>query len=228
MQKLFKLVFLLSFLNGFSQEAPDFEAVDSLYREDQFYFGITYNILGNKPTGISQNSFSAGVNLGFLRDIPINKKRTIAIAPGLGFSFKNYKQNLIIQDSIGVRKYSIIGEDVSFDKNKLGLYFVDVPIEFRWRTSTYESHKFWRVYTGVKLSYLLLSKSRYIAPDINYKVNNNPDINKFQYGAYVAAGWNSWNFYAYYGFQNMFKTGTLNNKPIEIQTLSVGLMFYIL
>jgi hypothetical protein len=228
MQKLFKIVFLLSFLNGFSQETPDFDAVDSLYREDQFYFGITYNILNKRPDGVSQNSFSAGVNLGFLRDFPINKKRTIAIAPGLGFAFKNYKQNLVIEENNGDINYSLIPPNISFDKNKLGMYFVEMPIEFRWRSSTYDSHKFWRVYTGVKLSYLVYSKSRFIADDYNYKVVNNPDINKFQYGAYIATGWNSWNFYAYYGFQDMFKKGTLSGEPIDINTLNLGLIFYIL
>ncbi|WP_300568840.1 porin family protein [Flavobacterium sp.] len=228
MQKLFQLLFLLSFLNGFSQEKPDFEAVDSLYREDQFYFGITYNILNHKPEGVSQNSFSAGVDLGFLRDFPINKKRTVAIAPGLGLSYKNYKQNLIIQEDNGVINYSTIATDAPFDKNKLAMCFVEMPIEFRWRTSTYDSHKFWRVYSGVKLSYMFYNKSRYIATDIDYKVSNNPDLNKFQYGAYVATGWNSWNFYAYYGFQNMFKEGTLNGKPLDMSTLNIGLMFYIL
>lgn len=230
MQKLFKILLLLSFLNGFSQqqEVPNFEAIDSLYREDQFYFGVTYNILNKKPYGVSQNSFSTGLDLGFLRDFPINKKRTIAIAPGLGFSFNNYKQNLVIQEIDGGRSYSTIVPNATFDKNKLTLCFVDVPIEFRWRTSTYESHKFWRIYSGVKFSYLVLSKSKYKDEDVNYRVFNNSDINKFQYGAYIATGWNQWNFYAYYGLQNIFKKGTLNGNAIEMKTLNLGLMFYIL
>ncbi|MGH2665891.1 porin family protein [Flavobacterium sp.] len=228
MKNLFKVVFLLSFFTVFSQEVPNFEAVDSLYREDQFYFGVTYNILSSKPKEVSQNSFSTGLYLGFLRDFPINKKRTFAIAPGLGFSFKNYKQNLVIQENQGVMEYSTIPAGVPFDKNKLAMYFVEVPVEFRWRTSTYESHKFWRIYAGFKMSYLLASQSRYKATGIDYKVNNNPDIVKLQYGAYISAGWNQWNFYTYYGFDNMFEKGTLNGNPIKMNTLNFGLMFYIL
>ncbi|MDZ4331309.1 MAG: PorT family protein, partial [Flavobacterium sp.] len=51
---------LLSVLNVFSQEnattenAPEIK-VDSLYREDQFYFAITYNTLMNKPSGVTQS-----------------------------------------------------------------------------------------------------------------------------------------------------------------------------
>ncbi|AGN89432.1 hypothetical protein [Flavobacterium phage 6H] len=85
MQKLFNVVLLLFCLNVFSQEELNFSAIDSLYREDQFYFGVTYNILNLKPIDVSQNSFSTGLNLGFLRDFPINKMRTFAVAPGFGF-----------------------------------------------------------------------------------------------------------------------------------------------
>ena len=228
MQKIFIFLLLLSCMNVFSQEEPNFAAIDSLYREDQFYCGITYNILKNAPKDVSQNSFSTGLNFGFLRDFPINKKRTFAIAPGLGFSYSNYKQNLIIEDMNEKISYRTIISGDSYDKNKFALYFVDLPIEFRWRTSTYESHKFWRIYTGVKLSYLLLGQSRYISSTENFKINNNPDFNKFQYGAYISAGYNSWNLHAYYGLQNIFKNGSLNEQPLGMKTLNIGLMFYIL
>ncbi|ENA1748493.1 PorT family protein [Flavobacterium psychrophilum] len=228
MQKLFNVVLLLFCLNVFSQAELNFSAIDSLYREDQFYFGVTYNILNLKPIDVSQNSFSTGLNLGFLRDFPINKMRTFAVAPGLGFSYSNYKENLRVDDFGGSINYSVIPSGVSYEKNKLALYFVDLPVEFRWRTSTFESHKFWRVYAGFKLSYLFLSQSRYVDGEKNIKINNNPDVNKIHYGAYLSAGYNSWNLYAYYGLNNMFKSGALSRDPIELSTLNVGLMFYIL
>lgn len=228
MRFLFKSIIFLTFLNSFSQEIPNFSEIDSLYREDQFYLNLTYNILRDKSVGISQNSLSSGVNFGFLRDFPINKSRTVSFAPGLGLSFNNYKQNLIIQDNNTSFQYNLIEPNFPYSKNKLTMYFVDLPIEFRWRTSTYESHKFWRIYTGVKFSYLLNSSSKFISPNQNYKVFNNPDINKFQYGVYLTSGWNSWNIYAYYGLQNIFKNGTLNNQSLKLNTLNIGLMFYIL
>ena len=228
MKKNLQILFLVTFSSLFSQEKPNFEALDSLYREDQFYFNVSYNILRNKPYSISQNSLSSGINFGFLRDFPINKKRTFAIAPGLGLSFNNYKQNLIIEEKDNSVNYSVIPFESAYDKNKLGLYFVDVPIEFRWRTSTPETHKFWRIYGGVKFSYLLYSRSKYIAEGKNFKVDNNPDLNRFQSGVYLSAGNNSINFYVYYGLQNIFKKAILNDSPVEMRTLNLGLMFYIL
>ena len=141
---------LLPFTAVFSQENTTTQdtvivKVDSLYREDQFYFAITYNTLMNKPSGVSQSKFSSGLSAGFLRDMPINKKRTVAIASGIGFSYNNYNQNLAISSPAGTPIYTIIDSDIAYDKNKFSMLSVDVPLEFRWRTSTYESHKFWRI-----------------------------------------------------------------------------------
>ena len=41
-------------------------------------------------------------------------------------------------------------EDSYYEQHSIGF-----PIEFRWRTSTPYSHKFWRIYTGVKPTYTL-------------------------------------------------------------------------
>ena len=224
---LYFIVFL--FLHTlYAQETPNFTEIDSLYREDQFYVGITYNILTNRPIGVAQNSFSSGVHLGILRDFPINKNRTVAIASGIGFSINNYKHNLITQKNNNTINYSIPNANINLDKNNLALYFVDMPLEIRWRNSTPESHIFWRIYTGIKLSYLVLNNSKSITQNQTYKVSNNPDFNKFQYGAYIAAGRNTWNFYGYYGFQDVYKKGTLNGQSIKMNTINLGLMFYIL
>ena len=56
----------------FGQNAAlDTISVDDKYREDQFYVAITYNLLGNKPNDVSQNGFSSGFHIGFIRDMPI-------------------------------------------------------------------------------------------------------------------------------------------------------------
>ena len=36
------------------------ETLDSLYREDQIYFGVTYNTLFNTPKAFTQTNFSPG------------------------------------------------------------------------------------------------------------------------------------------------------------------------
>jgi hypothetical protein len=221
MRLLFSCFFLVSFLNVFSQQEtkPKIEPIvkiDSLYREDQFYTTITYNLFSNIPADLKQNKFSLGISAGFLRDMPINKNRTFAIAAGLGLSYQNFFQNLNIDYN-------------EFVSNRYRQYLVDVPIEFRWRNSTFDSYKFWRVYLGVKLSYAFATKSVLDNGETTYKISNDPNINKFQYGPYLSAGYNTWNLYIYYGLNPLFKSvKTLSGEDLNIRTINAGLIFYIL
>ncbi|WP_369813944.1 porin family protein [Flavobacterium sp. KJJ] len=234
MRLLFSCLFLVSFFNVFAQEEtkPKIEPIvkiDSLYREDQFYFTVTYNLLAQIPKGFKQDKFSAGLSAGFLRDMPINKKRTVAVATGLGLSYQNFFQNITIsKDQAGAIIYGV-NDYNEFVSNKYRQYLVDVPIEFRWRNSTFDSYKFWRIYGGVKLSYVISSKSLLNDGETTYKIVNNPDINKFQYGAYISAGYNTWNVYMYYGLNPLFKdVKTVSGEKLDVTTMNIGLIFYIL
>lgn len=229
MLKAFKILFLLVSLNVFAQDiAPisPFQKIDSLYREDQFYFGVTYNQFNKIPVGFSQNGISTGIDFGFLRDMPINKKRTYAVAIGFGFSYNKWHNNLKTSKTLGVLNYEIVDKN-SFNRNKNEQVFLDIPIEFRWRNSTPESHKFWRIYAGFKLRYLIFDKSKYIGSE-TIKILNNSDYNKIQYGPYIAFGFNTWNLTAYYGLKPVYKSAKTANQSLEMNSVNIGLMFYIL
>lgn len=215
-----------------AQVKTDSLAPDPFYREDQFYASISYNLIQNKADQYSQNSFSTGLTVGFLRDIPVNKARTHAIAIGLGYSYNNIKHNLFVYENSTrgetARGYEVVGED-TFDKNKLVLHYLELPIELRWRNSTPYSHKFWRVYAGFKISYLINDRSYMESSDGRVWVRHNPDLNKLVYGAYVSAGWNTWNFYFYYGFAPIYKDAYTNKgEKVNLSSLNLGLIFYIL
>ncbi|MBP8156479.1 MAG: PorT family protein [Leadbetterella sp.] len=232
--RLFLCCFLFFLvLPVFSQEKANTEnapkvKIDSLYREDQFYFSFTLNTLQNKPAGLTQDKFSSGFSAGFLRDMPINKKRTFAIAPGLGFTYNNYNENLAIAASNDIPVYAIIDPLTKYDKNKFSQFLVDVPVEFRWRSSTFESHKFWRIYGGFKMSYLIYDKSVYQDGQGKIVVTNNKDFTKFLYGAYIASGYNSINVYAYYGLNSLFNSAKTTTESIDMNSLNIGVIFYIL
>jgi len=234
MRIIYNCLFLLTCFYSFAQneikpEIKPLVKIDSLYREDQFYFSITYNMFTDVPDNFKQNKFSLGLSGGFLRDMPLNKTRTVAIAAGLGLSYQNYYQNInISQDANGALIYGVnsYGEFVS---NRYRQYSVELPIEFRWRNSTFESSKFWRLYAGIKMSYVFSNSSILDDGEKTYKINNNPDINKFQYGPYLSAGYNTWNLYVYYGLNPLFKSATtLSGEKLNVRTLNAGLIFYIL
>lgn len=205
--------------------------IDSLYKEDQFYLGLTYNLLGNKPTDINQSQISLGFHFGFIKDMPINKNRNVSIGVGLGYSTNSFNNNLFVNEAEnGMSTYQVIDDDIGdYSKNKLAQHLIELPIEFRWRTSTPERYKFWRIYTGFKLGYLLSSTTKFNGDLGSFKNRKNKDFNDLQYGVSLSAGYNTWNIYAYYGLNAIFNdNATLNNKHIDMNVIKIGLMFYIL
>ncbi len=233
MQLRYFFLFALWSFFAFAQDLPTtvadttfYSKVDSLYREDQFYLRITYNLLRQTPSGYSQNGVSPGFGGGFLRDFPLNKKRTFAIALGAGLAYNKYHHNLQVSSSGGEQSYVIL-DNVGYDRNKLEQVFLEFPLEIRFRNSTPESHKFWRLYTGVKASYLIFSKTKFIGNE-TITVLNNPDFRQWQFGPYLATGYNTWNFYLYYGTQPLFRNAQIDLRDVNMATLNFGLMFYIL
>lgn len=231
MRLLFNIFVLLFSVQMFAQATdtiPELDrtikVTDPFYREDQFYLGVTHSILTQQPEHFKQRSISIGTNFGFLRDISVNKQRTFAIAPGVGLAFHNLRHNWALLN-VQEGTFSI---DQNFSKNVQKLMYLEVPIEFRWRNSKVHSHKFWRVYTGVKYSYLLRSTTKYNGTfgEINY--SNNDLVSKSNIGVYVSAGFNTWNLYAYYGFTPLYKKNTLTTNQSNLNMINVGLMFYIL
>lgn len=213
----------------YSQEDGEIVA-DSLYREDQFYAGVTYNLLGNMPSGVSQNGFSSGFHLGFIRDMPINERRNIALGLGIGYSTNSFNQNLLISEGDKNYEFSIIDDDTEFTKNKFSQHLIEIPFEFRWRSSTESEYKFWRVYTGFKVGYVITNTSKYEGSPENERYSGINDFNDFQYALTLSFGYNTWNFYLYYALNPIFSsnTKTIDGDPIDMNAIKIGLIFYAL
>ena len=222
-------IFFLCPLLGISQMDVAPTEIDSLYREDQFYIGLTYNLAGNKPVGFSQNGFSLGFNMGFVRDMPINKNRNVAIGIGLGYATNSFNQNILITKtgSVGYN-YSILDAQ-SFSKNKFSNQLFEVPIEFRWRTSTATTYSFWRIYTGLRIGYVFYNTVKYKGDQGEFKHINVSDFNEFQYGLTLSIGYNTWNLHLNYSLNSIFNDqAEIDGKPIDMNTIKLGLIFFIL
>ena len=225
------ILFLLFFISSYAQ----LENLDDNYREDQIYFGVFYNSLINGPSDFNQNKFSSSISLGFIRDIPLNKERNFGLGLGLGLSTSRYHNNLNISVDSNNLEYLTIQDSDTFNKNKWALNEIEFPFEIRWRTSTLENYKFWRIYFGIKTSYIFSSKSVYEsnANEVsglirNEKIRDLP-FNKFQTGFTLNAGNNTWNLGLYLGLQPLFRDNFVENNQMikNIKQFKVGLVFYI-
>lgn len=210
--------------------SQDTSEVDTKYREDQFYAGLTYDLLVNRSKDVNQQSFSRGIHLGLLRDMPFNERRTLAVAIGLGYSYDLVYSNILALPNKGKTEYYIGDlQKNNISKSYFSMHSVEVPVEFRWRNSTPYSHKFWRIYTGVKVAYVFSATTFFRQGDLNISFSNSDITKTWQFKFYTAFGYNTWNFYLQYSFLPLYKgIKAQKGQLLECNILQMGLMFYIL
>lgn len=222
---MFRLCILFGLI-CFSLSAQN-TSVDSLYLEDQFYIGLTYNTYGNKPSSFTQRNLPYGLQLGFIKDLPINKKRNVGFGVGFGYAVNNYYSNLIATKDIEGISYTFADEDLDYKRSKIVTHMVEFPVEFRWRKSTPTKYKFLRIYGGAKLGYVFSSKSKFVSDDFK-EVFSNTDIVNFRYGLQFNIGYNTWNIHVYYGLNSLLDDAFVDDEQLLMKPIRVGFNFYIL
>lgn len=220
---IWSLFFLV--ISGTIRAQLDTLSIDPKYLEDQLYTNISYNTFTDTPEGFLQNGFSFGVAAGFIKDIPFNKQRNVGLGIGLGYAYNTYIQNIAVTEDIGVTRFNV---ETTYDNNSYSTHSIELPIEFRWRTSTLEKYKFWRIYGGVTLGYVFDFSSKYVSQTGNVSELNVPEIERFQYALALSAGYGSWNFFVNYALSPFFEKGTLleSGEELSMKTLRMGLAFY--
>ncbi|WNW00860.1 porin family protein [Tenacibaculum sp. HL-MS23] len=219
-----RLIFVLVFLSINIYAQKDSLQVGDSYWEDQLYINVSYNILDNQPEEVSKSGFSFGFSGGYIKDIPFVKSGKMAFGIGLGYGFDSYNHRLKVVE----------GEPANFQidngitNNKLVLHNIEMPIQFRWRSSTVNTYSFWRFYTGIKLSYNISNNFTYDEAGIKIDISNFTEYNKFQTGLILSAGYGTFNFHMYYGLTPIFKNASLNGNKIDTNIIRFGLSFYLL
>lgn len=231
--RYFWLLFLLPIIGigqVESEENLQSSTVDSLYREDQFYIGLTYNLLTNTPQGVRSRGLSGGIQGGFLRDMPINERRNIAIAVGLGLAYDQFGQNVFIgEDLEGKTIFKVLDENVDFTQNRFAMAMIELPIEFRWRTSTPTEYRFWRIYAGGRIGYAYWYKATFKQSGNDVNQTDIPEFQPIRLSATLGFGYNTFNFFASYSFNPFFKDAfTVDGKKVDLNAIKFGLMFYML
>ncbi|WBX73993.1 porin family protein [Tenacibaculum pacificus] len=211
----------LVFLSICSYAQKDSLQIGDRYWEDQLYINISYNILSNQPKELNVSGFSFGFSGGYIKDIPLVKSSKIALGVGLGYGFDSFNHHLkVVEENLVTLKVANV---ITVDKLKS--HNIEMPIQFRLRTSTVNSYSFWRIYTGIKLSYNLNNSFSYTDSDTIISTSNLPKYNKFQTGLTLSVGYSTFNFHVYYGLTPILKNGS-SNKNTNI--IRIGLSFYLL
>lgn len=212
-----------------TEKKEEREGFGKAYLEDQFYVGLTYDYLISDVSSVVQQNFSRGIHAGFLKDLPMNERRNVGVAIGLGYSYDLIYSNIFRENSTA--SYAIVSSlnSANISRNYFETHTVEMPIEFRWRTSTAENHKFWRIYSGVKLGYVFSGRNLFKRDDLTVFFKNADLHQKWHFKAYSVFGYNTWNFFIQYNFSPILKNAqTAEGTPLKSSLLQMGLMFYIL
>jgi len=217
------LSFLLLSLVSFSQK--DTLQLGEYYADDQLYLTISYNQFLEQPTVISKSTFSYGLSTGFIKDFILNKRGSLALGLGLGYGFDSFNHKLKVTEINGQTNFS---SDSSVS-NEMFTHDLEIPFEFRWRSSTANSYNFWRIYFGIKTTYNF-SNQFYFTDSIGNitSFNTISALKNWQFGATLSAGYDAFNIHIYYGLTPIFDSATLGGEPINTKIIKFGLIYYLL
>lgn len=202
---------------------------DSLYREDQFYVGFSFNFLTDLPSKVEQSGFSGGLVFGFIRDMPVNKRGNLSLGLGLGFNLNTFGQTLQIKREGGTDNFEPIDSDLNYDTNRFTTNLIEVPLELRWRSSDIGKLSFWRIYLGLKFGYVLTSKSVYRGPEEHFSFSSINGITEFRTSASFTFGYGAVNFFVDASLNPVFD-GVVDSRgeEVSIRPIKVGLVFFFL
>jgi len=220
--KYFLLFSLLLFVqSSFSQS----DKLEQSYREDQFYFGSSYFIQTESLVDFKQNGFSGNFQFGFIRDFSLNNDSTRALGLGLGYERNYFTSNIQPIEQDDQIDYRIVISRFLESKNKISFSSISFPIEYRWRKSSLNEYKFWRIYSGFKIKK-------------NFPLYSNPsygselvieEIQDWTSSIYLNAGYNTWNISLEYDLNPIIKNkNTVDGDNLNVSFFRLGLIFYFL
>ena len=225
MKKIVYFLFFTFFVSTIYAQKDSLNIGDR-YAEDQIYASISYVQLYNQPSSVSKSGFSYAISTGFIKDFIINKVGSVSFAAGIGYGVNFINHKLKVDE---VNNTSVFSTDNTLVSNEYRVHNLEFPLELRWRTSTANKYKFWRIYTGIKFLYNFSNKFEYLqANNVDFSYSNISSYNKLQYGLTLSAGYDAFNIFMYYGLTPVYENATINGENIDTKILKFGLIFYIL
>lgn len=235
-----KVVFVLSLLffvvsaNAQNQDSMKTSNMDYPKEDpsrDRFVVDVHWDGWLNAPDSFKVKGLSSGFGLHYYYDIPLGKNNDNAsFAIGAGLSWSNYYHNSYF--TYDTSQYTIpvaFNDSIQHSKNKLVINYIEVPVEFRFRTNENGSGNRFKFAVGFKGGYVLTDHTKFVGDDwisgsadeIKYKNYRIKNMGKLQYGPTLRLGYSKVNLEVYYGLSDIFEEG----KGPSGNPITVGVSF---
>lgn len=177
----------------------------------------------------SGKSINVNINLVY-HDFPIYK-RHVMFTTGLGLTLNNYRFNsdkTILTDTnrvVGGYNYDDDGNQIKFEKNKLAVNYVTVPLLLQFNSRETFKQSF-HVGIGLLLSYKFNSHLKLVYESEQdgrekFKRHDEFNIRPFRYDATLRIGYEYYTFYASYSLSELFK----ENRGPSLHPFQAGIAF---
>ena len=215
---LFTALALIS-IDAISQEIP------RMRPKDRLIVGLFTDVWSNLPADMETKTINRGVTIDYLQDFPISTSN-FSFAVGLGFTSHNiYSDNFYARTSGRHEFMPISGLD--YDKNKLSLNYLNIPVELRYRTRN--TPQTFRIHAGVKAGLLIDAHTKYVGEvtpggrETKFKEGKLNNIENFLVGVHGRIGYGRVNLSTFINLTNIFE----ENNAIDAGVFSVGLSFIL-
>lgn len=171
---------------------------------------------------VEQKWFGRGISVSLMFDQPIEKNGQFSIAGGAAFTSHNYYTNALVEkiDSLNVAAFQVKNEATK-DRGKISINYVDVPVEFRFRTLPDKHGHRWKLAVGARAGYRINVHEKIIdGQGMKTKLYHYPHTALFRYGPTIRFGYGAIMLTGYYSLSTFFQSGKGLN---DMNALSIGL-----
>ena len=220
---IFLLTIFLISIRGYSQVVNA-----STKKKISIGVGLSTDIMMNMPSTVKSRAINQGVNLLATYNLPFGKSN-FSFAIGLGLSTHNIYGNFLVNSTSDSTNLIKIPDGIKYNRSKLSLAYLEVPLEFRLKTKSKAS-----IGVGFKGGYMISSSAKYVGngkiTTHNYTIPTENEKTRIKYwgvkklepltyGPTLRIGYKWFNVTGYYMISTIFMKGHSNS---EMYPISVG------
>ena len=189
--------------------------------QDHMLVDFGYETFTSRPGFTDFQWYNNGLNIQLFYD-KLFGQSGFSGAVGVGFSTQSYYSNKQIRrDTNKSYNYSDwIAPTSLYEKNKVSTSWIDIPIEFRYRSKIDDWGYRWKLSIGGKVGFLIDTHDKLV--DLNgvkYKTYYFPDMNRVRAGLVARAGYGKVNFTTYFSLTEFFVPG----RGPEMKQISIAI-----
>lgn len=210
---------------------------DRMYPDDRFIVTIFTDFWQNLPGDMALKSIQRGISISALQDMPLSRTN-FSLAAGLAFTSHNLYSDHRYLYHVHHDKFDFypIDKEHTYDKNKLSINYLEVPVEFRYRSRTLP--RTFRFYTGMKVGWLVNAHTKFVGEtywyllydgdesgatptvrEVKIKEHRLQNIADYRIGITGTIGYGNVNLHVYYPLTAIFT----DNSAKDASLFSVGL-----